>query len=111
MLADATREKEKLIKVVRGTQRKIIGNLRERKENLRSDSNKLYGEFRGTIEMDRQATSYMRKSMVITQGSAAKSRAGRTNYTYDEHEIMFWGMSRLIAETENDSHVHSYDFC
>ena len=57
MLADASREKEKLIKVVRGSQRKIMGNLRERKENLRSDSNKLYGEFRGTIDKDRRATS------------------------------------------------------
>ena len=93
--AEVAKEKERLSQAVRGTQHKIIKNLKQKKENLLSDGSKLYGEFRGAIDRDRRATSDMRKTMALATSSAAKSRksgyGGRssTYHTIDDQELMF----------------------
>ena len=49
LLAEQTREKEKLVQTVRGQQQKILKNLKERREVLREDNAKLFTEFKSTM--------------------------------------------------------------
>ena len=67
LLAEQRRDKEKLAQQV-NNQRKIIHNLQGRKEMLAEDSNKLFENFRVTIDQDELTGQTLKKRHNVRRG-------------------------------------------
>lgn len=80
LVAEQTREKEKLAQAVRGQQQKIMRNLHERRQVLKQDNEKLFSEFKSTMSTgshqdQRRAGSNGSRSRPASKSSHARKKS------------------------------------